>query len=318
MKKILSIFLVSLIILGSLCFGTFSASASIYSDWVLGENAEYLTHEGDTYYPIFTTAFLGYGYYAHYSTTLTTNLDYVDEETKEKYNGSTISVSTNTENYCVEIDLEDETDFISVIYVREDCMEEYERLLLGYGEGYYVNSYTNGTMFDLSKEEVDSYMNSDIVTISVDKLYQYDMNELFVYDKTKHLSMHCGYVLIDVENNEAYILHYSQLEYEKLYSVDDTVTVYRIEDSEKKDALIECFNTPYEDELEWMAPAPININLIYAVGIAVFCVLPAMILALSIVMFFVLKNRSYRRGFVVMGVGSAIMIISFVLMLILI
>ncbi len=319
MKKFVSIILVSLILCTSLGFGMISASASVYHGWVLGEDAEYLTHDGDTYYPVFTTADLQYGIYTHYSSKYTANLKFINDDTKEKYAGSTVLLSTTTVNNFVEVFLESNVGWCyTVIFVKEGCMEEYEKLLTGEGAGYFVNSYVSGTYFDITKEEFEFCRNTGRVTISASKLYQYDMNELYVYDETKQLTTLCGYALVDSENGDAYILHYSQFDPNKLYSTDDTVTIYEIEDAERKAALIEYSTSGYEDELEWMDPGPVNINLVYVIGVALFCVVPVLVLGFSITMFFVLKNRSYRKGLVIMGIGSLIMLIAFVLFLILI
>lgn len=317
MKKFISLISVALIIFTSLCFGMTSASASSYDDWVLGEDAEYLTHDGDTYFPVFTDAYLHYGLDTHYSTRYTEDLEFTDDETEAKYAGSSVTVSTVGDVNCVEVFLESNVGWCyTVIYVKEGCMEEYENLLKGEGAGYFVNAYVGGTYFYMSKEELESCKEEGAVTVPASRLYQYDMNELFVYDKSKQLSVLCGYALVDAENNEAYILHYSQYDSKKLYGEGDTLTIYEIKDTERRAQLIEYCNSSFEDELEWMNPGPVDINLVYVIGVALFCVVPVLVLGFSVTMFFVLKNRSYRKSLVIMGVGSILMLLAFVLFLI--
>ena len=318
MKKILSLIFVLLIITASLSLGMITASAETDSSWVLGENAEYLTHDGDVYYPVFSTTYFTYCTYFGDSSYDYKDVEFVDASTEEKYYGTGVNYSDSIEdNACVEVYLTINDNWSNtVFYVKEQYMTEYEKLLAGEGTGYYVDAY-EGDLFKFSKKEFNSWKSTGAVTIPANSLYMYDAYDISVYSETELLSAYCGYALVDSESNEAYILMFSDYDPNKLYSKDDMITVYKVGDERAADLVAYC-TSDIEDELEWLNPGLVNMDVVKVICVVLFCVIPFALLAATAVMFFVGKNKVYRRCYVIVAIGAVLVLISFVLMIILV
>ncbi|MBQ1977613.1 MAG: hypothetical protein II225_02580 [Ruminococcus sp.] len=315
MKKLISLLLVSLI----LCFsiGTVSVSAYEEDKWVLGPDAEYITNNGYTYYPVYPMgSYVGFEYPEYYL------LEFADEETKAKYDGSEVYVSNYYSNYCVWVDLYYGKDmfesYISVLYVREDCMEQYNNFLSGEAEQYIVENGYKELPFKISKEQMENWLQGEKVLIPANNVYKYYHQTLLACDNAQCFKVECGTVLWDMSIDEFYLLKNSDYDSNKVYTVNDTLTVYKLEDEDVRERLALYISYVPEDDLEWMNPGfseeSDNTALFVLAGIF-FGFIPFAVLALSVVMFFVTKTKSYRRGFVLMGIGSILILLAFVLML---
>ncbi|MBR3972201.1 MAG: hypothetical protein IKJ83_04910 [Ruminococcus sp.] len=320
MKKLLSLILVTLIICISLGVSATSA-AGLYSNWILGEDAMYLTHGDDVYYPVYSSSYLSYDGYANYGSRDWVKLQFSDEKTEEKYKGSTICFVVATNNFCVSVYLnynDVESADRSVVYVREDYLDEYSEMLRGEGFSYSVNNDISYEDYRFSEEVYDRWKNGEAVTIPANSIYKYAQYSLCVYDRTQRLSVVCSEVLWDIENSEIYLLQYHEFDHNKVYSKNDTLTVYKLEDSIIKEKLIEYFSVIPEDDLEWLNPGPVDIDKLYTLSTVLFCVLPLALLSLSTVMFFIKNAKKYRRSFSIIAVGSALVLIAFIVLCVLV
>lgn len=320
MKKLLSLVFVTLIICVSLGVGTVSASG-LYSNWVLGEDAKYLTHGDDVYYPVYSSSYFAYNGYANYSNRDYTRLQFADDATKEKFSGSTVYFAVANNNFCVDVylrykDLDSYES--SVVYVREDYLHEYSKMLQGDGFSYSVNNNTTYEDYEFSEEVYDMWKNGEAVTIPANSIYKYAQYSLWVYDRTQRLSVICSEVLWDIENSEIYLLQYSEFDHNKVYSKNDTLTVYKLNDSVIKEKMIEYFSIKEKDDLEWLNPGTVDINRLYTLSTILFCVLPLVLFSLSAVMFFIKKAKKYRRSFAIIATGSALVLIAFIALCVLI
>lgn len=316
MKKLISLLLVSLI----LCFSFGAISVSAYDDgsWVLGPDAQYITNNGYTYYPIYPTgSYVGFEYPNYYE------LDFADEDTKAKYDDSCVYVSNYETNYCVWVDLNYSTDdyytpYTEVLYVREDCLEQYKKFLGGEAEQYIVENEYKQLPFKFSKEQMDSWIQGEKITVSANSIYKYYHQTLIACDNAQCFKVECGTVLWNKATDEFYLLRNSDYDSNKVYTVNDTLTVYKLEDEDVRERLAIYISYVPEDDLEWMNPgitAESDNTVLYVLAGVFFGFIPFAVLALSVVMFFVTKTKSYRRGYVLMGIGSILILLAFVLML---
>ncbi len=313
MKKLISLFLVSLI----LCFSIGAVSVSALDDgsWVLGPDAQYLTNNGYTFYPVYPMgSYVGFEYPKYHQ------LNFTDEETKAKYFGSEIYVSNYETNYCVWVDLnystDDYTPYTEVLYVREDCLEQYKKLLNGDAEQYIVENEYKQLPFKFSKEQMDSWMHGESITVSANSIYKYYHQTLIACDNAQCFKVECGTVLWDMSTDDFYLLRNADYDSNKVYTAGDTLTVYKLEDEDVRERLAIYISYVPEDDLEWMNPGEPNYTVLYVLAGIFFGFIPFAVLALSVVMFFVTKTKSYRRGYVLMGIGSILILLAFALMLI--
>lgn len=315
MKKLISLLLVSLILCFS--FGAVSVSALDDGSWVLGPDAQYLTNNGYTYYPVYPMgSYVGFEYPEYIL------LDYADEETKAKYDGSEVWVSNYYSNYCVWVDLYYGKDmynsYTEVLYVREDCLEQYKKLLSGEAEQYIVENGYKELPFKISKEQMDGWTQGEKISIPASSIYKYYHQTLLACDNTQCFKVDCGTVLWDVSTDEFYLLRNSDYDSSKVYTANDTLTVYKLEDEDVRERLAIYISYVPEDDLEWMNPGfseESDYTVLYVLAGIFFGFIPFAVLALSVVMFFVTKTKSYRRGYVLMAIGSILILLAFALML---
>lgn len=312
MKKLISLILVSLI----LCFSIGLVSVSAYDDgnWVLGPDAEYITNNGYTYYPVFPS-----GNYYGYEYTGYRDLEFADEETAKKYEGSYVSASDYKTNFCVWVDFCYNTDYYfssdTVLYVREDCLEQYNNLLNCEAEQYIIENGYKELPFKISKEQMENWLQGEKVSVPASKVYKYYHNPLIACDNAQCFKVECGTVLWDMSTDDFYLLRGTDLDNNKVYTVNDTLTVYKLENEDVRERLTVYISYVPEDDLEWMNPGEPNYTFLYVLAGIFFGFIPLVLLALSVVMFFVTKHKNYRRGYVLMGVGSILILLAFLLML---
>lgn len=315
MKKLISLLLVSLI----LCLSIGTVSASPYDDreWVLGENAEYLTNNGYTYYPVYPSD------HSYRNLHLMSKpLKFTDEQTKQQYEDSYVYASEVSANYCVWVDLQYFTDSYyridEVLYVREDYLETYEKLASGEAEHYVVMNDYKSLYFRFTKEQMNEWRQGEELTIPANSIYKYFSIPLMASDRDRNVEVECDTILWDMSTDEFYLLKNSDYDSNKVYTVNDTLIVYKLEDEDVRERLALYISYVPEDDLEWMNPGfseeSDNTALFVLAGVF-FGVIPFAVLALSVVMFFVTKTKSYRRGFVLMGIGSILILLAFVLMI---
>lgn len=315
MKKLISLLLISLI----LCFSLGAVSVFAYEEdkWVLAEDARYLSNNGYTFYPIYPSEnFNGY------EQTSYRDLEFADEETAQKFEGSYVDAYNYTTNYCVWVHLCYDTEYYLpsnvVLYVREDYIDVYEKMLTGEAEQYVVKNDYKSLYFRFTKEQMEDWLSSEKVNMPATDIYEYLHSPMFANDSAKGTKVECGTVLWDMSTDDFYLLYGADYDRNKVYTVGDTLTVYKLEDEDVRERLALYISYVPEDDLEWMNPgisAESDNTVLYILAGIFFGFIPFAVLVFSTVMFFATKTKSYRRGFVLMGVGSILILLASTLML---
>ncbi len=323
MKKTVSLILM-IIICVSLLFAVPAVSADKYSDYQLGPNAEYLTHDGKTYYPIENSDAFEFNYSKMfpddpYDSNVRVRLSYSDDATKKIFWPNSFAyVSRGIDCPCIELDFCTDNNSYSVPYIEESYLEEYENLTKGIGASYSINnfldSYYDDYYFDLSADDYNSWVSEEAVTMMSFMLTQYECQRIYAFDKTGLVSVVSGAVFVDEVNGEIYLFRGEDAsefvnEYGNItVTVNKEVAVYRLEDEQLKQELIDFYYSEPEDDLEWLEPEKEDVSFLKVFCIFLFGVVPVALIAFSIVMLCVIKDKKYHRAYITMLIGSVLVL----------
>lgn len=332
MKKTVSVILM-IVICVSLLFAVPSVSADKYSDYQLGPNAEYLTHDGKTYYPIENSNEFKFVYDKLNPDDLSgsyvsVHLSYSDDATKELFwPNSYAYISIVVDCPCIEVKFSTDNNGYIVSYIEESNLEEYENLTRGIGASYsidnFLDRYYSDYDFDVSAEDYNSWGSDEAVTMMFFMLTQYECQPIFAYDKTGLVRAVSGAVFVDAENEEIYLFSgedASEFINENGHihaEVNKEVTVHRLENETLKDELIEFYYSEPEDDLEWVEMEKTDVIFLRGLCVFLFGVLPLLLTVFSIVMLCVIKDKKYHRAYIAMLIGSVLVIIACIAVIIL-
>ncbi|MBQ4105234.1 MAG: hypothetical protein IJC86_02465 [Clostridia bacterium] len=327
MKRFSAVLLTVLILCLSLCPMMLTASAA-GSDWVLAKNAEYITHDDKVFYPVNSdrTYVIDYedeeddfvGYY--------TDLDFADAETKSLYMDSSlyniIYDPEFGEPIALDVEIWRRDSYVgTTLYVEKSHLAEYEKLAQGDSSTYSTDNFYD-TEMTISRSEFDSWCNGTPMTITAYELMAHDQYYIYASDNTGKVEYECAMVLRDYKTDELYLLRYSEYDRSYFYSdgtfaIDnyEDVTVYILEDPELEKRLLDCYDTIPEDDLDWIVTEDVSTGVALVFCTVVFGVLPLILVGLAITLMVVVKDKKYRRAFIIMLVGSAIVILAYVAVL---
>ncbi|MBQ8000067.1 MAG: hypothetical protein IJ298_02480 [Ruminococcus sp.] len=332
MKKTVSVILM-IVICVSLLFAVPAVSADKYSDYQLGPNAEYLTHDGKTYYPIDNSNVFSFNYYKVSPGETDSNyarvrLTYSDDATKAVFwPNSYALISKGVDSPCIELDLCTDNNSFSVPYIEESYLEEYENLTKGIGASYSIDNfldyYYDDYYFDLSAEDYNSWVSDEPVTMMSFMLTEFDCQVIYAYDKTGLVSVISGAVFVDEENEEIFLFSGNNAsefidEYGNIKATKNKpITVYRLEDEQLRQELIEFYYSEPEDDLEWLELEKSDVTFLKFFCVFLFGVLPVLLTAFSIVMLCVIKDKKYHRSYIAMLIGSVLVLVACIAVIIL-
>lgn len=324
MKRFISVALAALILSLSLFSSALCVSAAKDKTWVIGENAEYLTYQGKTYYPLNTHIYC----VLDYENSIDINdrdIAFADDKTKEHYGGSYIYASADYS--CAEVSLcsEDYDYYDDVLYVEESYMEEYEAVARGEAESYETDSYY-GESFTIAKETFTEWTKGEKLTVNSRELQYWENYYLQSCGRGGFIA-ECGMIFRSEDTDDLYLLTYS--EYDKTYffsdgtfdlGIGEDITVYKLEDEVVRNKLITYYDTEYEDELDWLVPGgddEYNDTLGVIVCSILFGVVPLLLIAFSVVMLCVIKDKKYHRAYITILIGSVLVLAASVAVIIL-
>lgn len=313
-KKLISIFLATVIVCLSLCSFIPSVSAAENDDWVLGPYAEYITHSGKTYYHLDTHFSLDYRL-AH----KVVELEFADEKTADKYEDSDVYVFYGAEDVIVEADLYNNDYYNDCrIYVEESHLQKYKDIMQGTSDKYLIYDFYDFASYGLSAADYNAWTSGRTATMNASSLNNYDSFFVYSCDKMTLFEAPCGMLLYDTYLEKAYYLNYSDYDSSYFYSdggfntdVDKPLTVYCIEGEDLKDALLSFLYTEPVDELDWLVAEEVSESVALVFCSIVFGALPLAALVFCVVMFFVIKDKKYKRPYVVMAIGSLLILAAF-------
>ncbi|MBQ4568716.1 MAG: hypothetical protein IJA62_01445 [Ruminococcus sp.] len=313
MKKIFSILMASLILALSLCAFVPSISAA-QEDWVLGPYAEYITHSGKTYYHLNTPFSLDYEFDHR-----VIDLEFSDEKTEEKFEGSHISVFGRAVDILIEVELYRMGYYSETrVYIEESHLQEYKDITRGVANKYSIWNYYGYNKFEFTDADYKGWLQGGTVTMDASKVYNYDLYNVCAVDDTLLFNSECALILHDYYSDELFLLSYG--DYDSRYFYGDgsfnaeggkEVTVYTLEDEKLRNELTTFVNTEPEDELGWLVVEKVNETAALTFCGVVFGVLPLGLLVFSVVMLFFIKDKKYIRPYVVMAAGSLLVILAF-------
>ncbi len=323
MKKIFSILLVAVLLTLSLCAFIPSISAA-EDDWVLGPYAEYVTHSGETYYPLESRYCINRNYDKDY---YYRDLEFADEETEKRYKDSSVSVYAGAENVAVAVELYSERNgYQNRFYIGPSHIEEYEKLAEGISDNYVLYNdylyYETTETFKFTPEVLETWRQGSVETLSLDSVFYRDHYYLYARDELGAVEVECAMVIRDYYTDELYLLWYN--EYDSSFFLNDgtldsfkeaDVNLYKLEDEVLREEIITYLDTEPEDELDWLVVEKVNETAALVFCSIVFGVLPLAAFVFSVTMLFVLKDKKYIRPYAVIAAGSLLVILAFVAVL---
>ncbi len=312
MKKFLVSFLVVVMLLTSLC-STIVNVGAFGDEWIMGERAKYITHGDKVYYPLESCPEYIYSYtndvqeYEH--------LEFEDDETEDRYDGSGVYFYEDGNNPAIEVEIFVNSSFSRIeIYIEESYLEEYEELANGEAEHYLTNSYYDyEQQFEFDGDDIENWLgsstttNEEVIVADCDVYYLYTKDPLGVYN------FECGAIIRDFYTNELYLIWYDDYDTSYFFSesefdlsTEKEVTLYKLEDEALHNSVIEYYDTMPEDELDWLVTDEVNTTVATIFCTIVFGIIPFVLLVFSTVMLIISKDKKYSRAFIIMIVGSVV------------
>lgn len=312
MKKFLSIITAALILCLSICPAVVSVSAGSFDDWTLGPDAEYLTHEGMTYYPVY----VDFDIYFDYTSNGVPNLEFADDETRKTYDGTTVYASSSTDNTVVEVELVEDGYYYprTMLYVAQSRVEEFENFSKGIADTYITDNHYYSS-YSITADDYSEWVSGTSMKVKAIEVDHYDQYFIFAYDEGSGYGIECAMVLRDYSTDELYLLKYNDYDKSYFYSggMFDTysnkkVTLYKLENEALHQKLIACYDAEIEDDLDWLVVEEVNATVAAVFCSIVFGFVPFALMVFSTVMLIKLKDKKYCRTYIIMLVGSALVL----------
>ena len=319
MKKIiLSIVLALAIIFSCVC----PAFAADNDAWVLHKDAEYITHDGVKYLPIYDLKISVANYRGYEFVTIgytEIDLEFDSIATESIYHGAYVNVYGSNSDSVVEAYI---PSYGYVLYVSEDYMLDFSSLRHGYLKDFKIkNQY--GISGTLSQEHYFDALYNSVRTSSVsDK--DYDWIDFYCVDYNNDISCIVGAVLRSKTTGKIYLLRYS--DYNTSYFFADgqldrnntdrtkMYTLYEVEDTKVIEYINSIFDALPEDGLDWLAGIePGKLQKIIS-AIVFLGVLPLAILVLCLIALIKSKRKFYRVPLITLIASSAVLIISAIIL----
>ncbi|MBQ9742296.1 MAG: hypothetical protein IJV88_01295 [Ruminococcus sp.] len=312
MKKFLVSFLTVMLLLTSLC-STIVSVGAFDDEWVMGERGKYITHGDQVYYPLESCPEYIYSYtddVQEYE-----RLEFEDDETEDRYDGSGVYFYEDGNNPAIEVEVFVNFSFSrTVIYIEESYLEKYKELANGEAEQYLTNSYYDYEQnFEFDGEEIESWRESSTTTNEEVIIADCDVYYLYVKDPLGVYNFECGTILRDLYTDDLYLIWYDDYDISYFYSesefdlsTEKEVTLYKLEDEALYNSVIEYYDTMPEDELEWLVTDEVNTTFATVFCTIVFGIVPFGLLVFSTVMLIISKDKKYNRAFIIMIIGSVV------------
>ncbi|MBQ2943282.1 MAG: hypothetical protein IJD93_01090 [Ruminococcus sp.] len=322
MKKFISVTITLIILCVFFLVGAPYVFADKFSDWQMAPDGEYLKHEGKKYYPVKESAsfdfdYSKYNHDANNSDYATVRL-YFDDKTMEKYyRYSNVLIPTGVDCPCVQVRFSSDYSTTFYVYAEKSELKKYEDLARGIGSSYSVKTWEYySSSFEISAEDFDEWLSGETVTTKLIHLNKYKKTELYAVDGTGLVNIESGMIYIDADTEDVYLLRYNDSE-ETAYlangivndHINTEVTLYKLEDEELYQDFITYYNTEPKDDLEWIEPEKSDITFLKVFCVFLFGVLPMLLTAFSIVMLCVIKDKKYYRAYIMMLIGSVLVLI---------
>ncbi len=330
MKKILSVFIVVL----ALCL-CLSAVASA-GDWehresfehpVITKGAESIIYEGKTYLPIrnmnFASATGGYEY---------GEAVFADDETENKYNYFDVA-TVDEYDYLLRVNtgLRNGYDY-SGYYIEQSHYDEVLAFVNDGGIDTAAGFCTHNDYemeYGLTAYEISQWLDSGLTSVTTaDNLFAYDKLPLYKTDTEGAIHKQIGLILrhsVTDDTYNYYLIYYPEYDRSCFYadgsfatdSPDIDVMLYQLSDASLVSRLDEFYDTMPEDDLDWIVnEKEPSIKSLIAISVVLFGLLPLGLIVLSLVFIVKKGKRPYRDCYVALSALSAVIIICFIIVLV--
>jgi len=319
MKKIILSLILALIVIFSCVSPAFAADSG---EWVLhGSGAEYITHNGKKYLPIFdinTSNYNLYGYEIDYDIFYVQDLEFDSPATESIYYGASVTLYSISGYSYIDVYL---PRVGPVLYVAEEYMDKFTDLRSGLFSKNYVLKTEYDVELEMNLPDEHSFVTIPVSISKISDTY-FEWVDLYSYDPDKGLSVLSGAILRSRYEDDVYLLRYTEFDSSYFYAdgrfaqLDSgkLYNVHLITDEEAIETLDRLIDARPDDELDWIVGSePSKVKKIIS-SIFFFGIVPVAIIVFCAVMLKKSKKKMYRAPLIVLLSSAALLLISAIML----
>lgn len=307
-KKIICLMLTVVLALLTVspAYATVEAVEMPQDEWVLSPDGQKITHGDKTYILIETyfESFMEDDNWDYY------DLTFADPRSAELYDMSYVSVNESLADVAIEAGIYKNGEYSDYyLFVEEAYYEEFLQLEDGEAKSYITfNDYN--MVVSISPEEYEEWSSGDAEEMTINELDSYYSYMIHGCITKENFGFMCGYIYQNLFTDELYLLRLDENSNPYDSGRNVKFTVYELEDGELKDRLIENYNYLPEDELDWLVSDEPSKEAAGVFSVIVFGVIPLAVVIFAVVMLIIMKERKYRRPFIILLSGASAVLVS--------
>lgn len=287
-------------------YATVEAVEMPQDEWVLSPDGQTITHDDKTYILIETyfESFMEDDNWDYY------DLTFADPRSAKLYDMSYVSVNESLADVAIEAGIYKNGEYSDYyLFVEEAYYEEFLQLEDGEAKSYITfNDYN--MVVSISPEEYEEWSSGDAEEMTINELDSYYSYMIHGCITEENFGFMCGYIYQNLFTDELYLLRLDENSNPYDSGRNVKFTVYELEDGELKDRLIENYNYLPEDELDWLVSDEPSKEAAGVFSVIVFGVIPLAVVIFAVVMLIIMKERKYRRPFIILLSGASAVLVS--------